>query len=86
MTRLLIAILALAAMAGVANATPAFAQKEKKNCVFCHTKPSGGGRFLNDAGKWYKLKKTLVGFKPAKPGKPAPKPAPKKPTPAPKKH
>jgi cytochrome c551/c552 len=86
MTRLILALLALTALAGTASATPAFAQKEKKACIFCHTTPRGGSKFLNDAGKWYRVKKTLVGYK--APGKPAPKkptPAPKKPTPAPKK-
>ncbi len=83
MTRLILALFALAALAGTASATPAFAQKEKKPCLFCHTNPRGGGRFVNDAGRWYKAHKSLVGFKPAAPGKPAPKkPTPK---PAPKK-
>jgi hypothetical protein len=74
------ALLALTALAGSASATPAFAQKEKKPCLHCHTSPRGGSNMLNDAGKWYRVKKTLAGFKPATPApkKPTPKPAAKK--------
>jgi hypothetical protein len=84
MLRLLLILALFASVASTASATPAFAQKEKKPCLFCHTNPRGGSNFVNDAGKWYKVRKTLVGFKPATaPGKPAPKkPTPK---PAPKK-
>lgn len=81
MNRILLLVAALAVLGGAAQATPKFAQKEKKPCLFCHTVASGGGRNLNDAGKWYKVKHTLVGYKPV-----AKKPTPKaKPTPAPKK-
>lgn len=83
MTRLILAILALAAIAGASSAKPIFAQKEKKACTFCHGGTPPGVANLNAAGKWYRIKKTLVGF-PPKPAKPA-KPTPKKPTPAPKK-
>ena len=82
MNRSLLLVAALAVLGGAAQATPKFAQKEKKPCLFCHTSPSGGGNKLNDAGKWYHAKKTLVGFKPI-----AKKPTPKaKPTPVAKKH
>jgi hypothetical protein len=38
-----------------------YTAKEKKGCVFCHT--SATSKELNDAGKYYKEKKTLEGFK-----------------------
>lgn len=44
------------------EAKPDFAKKEKKACTFCHTTPKGPA--LNDAGKYYKEKGTLEGFKP----------------------
>ena len=86
MTRLILAILALAALATASSAKPIFAQKEKKACTFCHSATPPGVANLNEAGKWYRVKKTLVGFKPkaTKPAKPTPAPK-KKPTPAPKK-
>ena len=80
MNRSLMLGLALALVGGAAQATPKFAQKEKKPCLFCHTVASGGGRNLGDAGKWYKIHKTLVGYKPVV-KKPTPKP---KTTPKPK--
>jgi glutathione peroxidase len=46
------ALLALALFAGArATAFPAFAQKEKKNCVYCHVKPGGDRNFR---GLYYK--------------------------------
>lgn len=36
-------------------------KKEKKGCVTCHVKM--GAKELNDAGKYYKEKKTLDGYK-----------------------
>jgi hypothetical protein len=42
--------------------TPEMAKKENKACTFCHT--AVGKPDLNDAGKYYKEKKTLVGYKP----------------------
>ena len=71
-------------MASSAFATPVFAKKENKNCAFCHTNSSGGGK-RTAAGEWYKSHShTFAGFKdPSKPAapagkKPAAKPAPKK--------
>ena len=85
MKRSLLLVAALAVLGGAAQATPKFAQKEKKPCMFCHTVPSGGKRNLNDAGKWYDAKKTLTGFKPVAKKPVAKKPTPKaKTTPAPK--
>jgi hypothetical protein len=42
--------------------TPEIAKKEKKSCVTCHT--GVGKPDLNDAGKYYKEKGTLEGYKP----------------------
>lgn len=39
-----------------------YAKKEKKTCVFCHTK--AGSKDLNDAGKYYKEhNNSLEGYK-----------------------
>lgn len=70
---------ALAAMllsvTSAAFALPKYAQKEKKDCAFCHTNPKGGGK-RTGAGEWYKAHNhTLAGFKDpaAKPKPGAPK-------------
>jgi hypothetical protein len=42
-------------------ATVEISKKEKKGCTVCHVKM--GAKELNDAGKYYKEKKTLDGFK-----------------------
>ncbi len=39
-----------------------YTKKEKKACVFCHV--TATSKELNDAGKYYKEKKTLEGYKP----------------------
>ena len=61
--------LALPAMIAVAGlivsttstfAKPEYSKKEKKSCTFCHVKQ--GSKDLNDAGKYYKEKKTLEGY------------------------
>jgi hypothetical protein len=44
---------------GAAFATMEFSKKEKKPCLTCHVKV--GAKDLNDVGKYYKEKKTLVG-------------------------
>ncbi len=44
------------------EAKPDYAKKEKKACGYCHTTPKGPA--LNDAGKYYKEKKTLEGYVP----------------------
>ena len=36
-------------------------KKEKKTCVYCHVKT--GVKDLNEAGKYFKQKKSLVGYK-----------------------
>lgn len=47
-----------------------YGKKEKKACKFCHV--DGKPKELNEAGKYYKEKKTLEGYKEAaKPAKPA---------------
>lgn len=43
------------------SAKPEFAKKEKKTCTFCHLR--AGSKELNDAGKYYKAKGTLEGYK-----------------------
>ena len=40
-----------------------YTKKEKKACVFCHVKAAS--KELNEAGKYYKEKKTLEGYKAA---------------------
>lgn len=42
-------------------ATMEISKKEKKACTVCHIKT--GAKDLNEAGKYYKEKKTLDGFK-----------------------
>ncbi len=58
---------ALAILAGVtilfspfAVSTPEIAKKEQKQCQVCHT--AMGKPDLNDAGKYYKEKRTLDGY------------------------
>ncbi|MBA3973551.1 MAG: hypothetical protein C0504_04940 [Candidatus Solibacter sp.] len=50
---------ALMLTGGVAFATKEMGKKEKKPCTVCHVKM--GSKDLNDAGKYYKEKKTLEG-------------------------
>ena len=38
-------------------------KKTKKACTFCHTTAKGGKADLTEAGKYYKEKGTLEGFK-----------------------
>ena len=56
MTKILLALGILGAFAIVlspfATATPEYAKKEDKQCVYCHT--AVGKPDLNDAGKYYK--------------------------------
>jgi len=40
--------------------TPEYAKKESRQCVYCHT--AVGKPDLNDAGKYYKVHKTLEGY------------------------
>ena len=83
--------------ANVANAFPAYSQKEKKPCLYCHVNPGGGGK-RNAAGAWYKSHAlSFAGYTPEKANaeaglgvkpKPAATPKPKaagKAKPAPKK-
>ena len=42
-------------------AKPEDTKKTKKACTFCHV--TAASKELNDAGKYYKEKKTLEGFK-----------------------
>jgi hypothetical protein len=48
------------AMTTTSQAKPAYAAKEHKPCTFCHVK--AGSKELNDAGKYYKEHKSLVGY------------------------
>jgi hypothetical protein len=45
-------------------ATPEYARRTRKECLYCHPKDSWS---LNDAGKYYREHKSLQGFK-AQPG------------------
>ena len=63
-----VAIPAVVALTGLAlsvatttYAKPEYTKTEKKPCTACHTKM--GAKELNDAGKYYKDKKTLDGYK-----------------------
>ena len=59
---MILALLVLALWTGaLLHAKPEFAKKEKKTCTFCHVK--AGSKDLNDAGKYYKAKETLEGYK-----------------------
>lgn len=65
--RLLVLVLFTMAvlMTFTASATKEDAKKTGKACTYCHEK--GNPKVLNDAGKYYKEKKTLEGYKePAK--------------------
>ncbi len=66
MTRTVRALIILGAIAALfapfaAVGTVEYTNKEKKQCVFCHT--AMGKPDLNDAGKYYKEHKTLEGYK-----------------------
>ena len=57
---LLVAAIGTALTAVPSMATKDMAKKEKKSCVTCHVKT--GSKELNEAGKYYKEKGTLVGY------------------------
>ena len=40
--------------------TPEYTKKENKACIYCHT--AVGKPDLNDAGKYYKMHRTLEGY------------------------
>lgn len=42
-------------------AKPDYTKKEKKACTYCHAK--AGSKELNEAGKYYKEKKSFAGYK-----------------------
>ncbi|MBI2150490.1 MAG: hypothetical protein HYU27_07780 [Acidobacteria bacterium] len=64
--RVLIVIGAAAVLFGpFAIGTVEFAKKENRQCLYCHT--ALGKPDLNDAGKYYKEKKTLEGYREKKP-------------------
>jgi hypothetical protein len=44
----------------LAVGTPEYTKKENKPCVYCHT--AVGKPDLNDAGKYYKMHRTLEGY------------------------
>ena len=58
--------LAFFATSGIGFATKDMAKTEKKPCVTCHEKGAPSKTNLNDVGKYYKAKKTLVGAPEAK--------------------
>lgn len=45
----------------LSHAKPEYTKKEKKACTFCHV--TATSKELNDAGKYYKEKNTLEGYK-----------------------
>jgi|GEM_PF-927468 len=49
------------ATSGIGFATKEMAKTEKKPCLTCHEKGAPTKTNLNDVGKYYKEKKTLVG-------------------------
>ncbi len=51
---------------GIGFATKDMAKTEKKPCITCHEKGAPSKTNLNDVGKYYKAKKTLVGAPEAK--------------------
>ena len=51
---------------GIGFATKEMAKTEKKPCITCHEKGAPSKANLNDTGKYYKEKKTLVGAPEAK--------------------
>lgn len=56
----------VAAVLSRAEARLPYAQKEKKACVICHVKPTGG-KVLNATGKYYKSHgHSLKGYKQSK--------------------
>ena len=82
-----VVVAALLTVGQPAHAFPAYSQKEKKPCLYCHVNPSGGGK-RNAAGIWYKKHAlSFAGYTPEKaaaeagisatPSKPAAKPTPK---------
>lgn len=68
-----------ALLAGAAHAKPEYAQKENKNCAYCHIDPAGGGP-RNPRGIYYQMhnysfegydEEKVMGAKPKKTGPPA---------------
>jgi len=59
-------MIAISALSTTTTAKPEYSKKEKKACTYCHSSKSPkdySGKDLTDAGKYYKEKKTLVGYK-----------------------
>ncbi len=59
-------LVAFFATNGIGFATKEMAKTEKKPCTTCHEKGAPTKANLNDVGKYYKAKKTLVGAPEAK--------------------
>jgi hypothetical protein len=59
-------VVAFFATSGIGLATKEMAKTEKKPCITCHEKGAPTKTNLNDVGKYYKAKKTLVGAPEAK--------------------
>ncbi len=55
---IILGLVILAAPFGIG--TPEISKKEEKQCAACHT--SFGKPDLNDAGKYYKVNRTLKGY------------------------
>ena len=56
-----ILIVAMLVSTSTSFGKPEYTKKEKKGCVVCHV--TATSKELNDAGKYYKEKKTLDGYK-----------------------
>lgn len=66
--QLILGLTAMAVCTGTAQAKPAYARKEKKECGFCHTNPAGGGA-RNARGMYYETHNlSFAGF--TEPGAP----------------
>ncbi len=59
-------LVAFFATYGISFATKEMAKTEKKPCATCHEKGAPTKANLNEVGKYYKEKKTLVGAPEAK--------------------
>jgi len=59
----LVAFVAATMVSFNAAAKPEDAKKTGKACNFCHTNATKTPKELTDAGKYYKEKKTLEGYK-----------------------
>jgi len=65
-TVIITTLIGLLMLASEPVAKQEYAKKEKKACTYCHTSKNPkdySDKDLNEAGKYYKEKKTLEGYK-----------------------